>query len=773
MKIKFLLGLLIVSCSAFGQFITEWNTTGSNAITVPTTGSGYNYTATIALASTPNTIITTLNNVSGNAVFSNLQPNTDYQVKITGNFPRIYINNGSERFKLKKITQWGNIAWTSFNKAFFFCTNLDITATDLPNLANVTDMSQMFLYCSSLNGPANIGSWNVSNVTNMNAMFNGATVFNQNIGTWDTGNVTIMTNMLTNMTSFNQDIGNWDTSSVTDMYGMFLGSAAFNQSLDSWDTSSVTNMAYMFQNATAFNGDIGSWDTSSVTDMRSMFQGAGSFNKNIGSWNTGNVTNMTAIFRDAVSFNQPIGNWDLSSTTSISGMFMNADTFDQPIGDWDVSNVETASGLFENADSFNQDISDWDVSSVWNMLYMFHNASSFNQDISGWDVSAGTQMEGMFRDATAFNQNLADWADNLNPNAVMNSFFGGILDNCGMSVANYDATLIGFSENGPNGIVMGALGMYYCNDGISARANLVLPLAGGGKGWTITGDTNLAASTPILAPNGSNIILMATECNYNWANPSNRARKMLVVNENGNTFAPQSVVINNNTIGALPSGVTSANNYYQKSAGANSIRVSNRMVSITDASEYTENDGLTVRIYYSATEYTNILLTPPPVGDIIDAGWFLSQNNSAAGVVGSMSTGTYMLPNAERIIPVNSGSENGYAFVEFKITKPGTIGLYAKTTEGPLSEILGVDHFQKEGQLLLYPNPVKDVLNVAFAEGQNVQVERISITNMLGQAVFTHTGDIQTIDVSSLAKGLYHITITTDKGNRAAKFIRE
>jgi len=769
MKIKFLIGFLILSCSAFGQFITEWNTAASTTITVPTTGGGYNYTATIARLSNPGAIITTLNNVTGNAVFSNLEFNTDYQVKITGNFPRIYINYGSERFKLKKITQWGNGAWSNLNKAFYGCSNLNITATDIPNFSGVTNMAGMFQYCASLNGPANIGSWNTSNVTDMSNLFNGTTVFNQNISGWDTGSVTDMVNMFASASAFNQPIGNWDVSSVTNMNYMFGSATSFNRDLTNWNTASVTNMFGMFQGATAFNGDLSGWDTSSVTEMQSMFQGASSFNRNIGSWDTGAVTSMNGIFRDAVAFNQPIGNWDLSAVTSISGMFMNAEAFNQPIGEWDVSNAETSGGMFQDAASFNQDISAWDVSSLWNMLFMFNNATSFNQDISGWDISSGIQMEAIFKGATSFNQNMAGWADNLNPDAELNSFFGGIFDNCGMSVANYDATLMGFSENGPNGIVMGALGMYYCNEGAAARANLVLPVASGGKGWTITGDTNLSVSTPILAPAGSAITLIPTECNYNWANPANRARKMLTFTENGNTFAPSSVVINNNTIGALPMGVTSANNYYQKSSGANTIRVSNRMVSVTDTATYTENGGMMVRVYYSAMEYTNILLTPPPVGEIIDAGWFLSQNSTAAGVVGSMSANTYMLPGAEKIIPINSGTENGYAFVEFRITKPGTIGLYAKTTEGELSEVLGVDGFQHE-TVRVYPNPATTLLNVDIPEGLIVQ--KVIMTNLLGQTVYTGT-QTTVIDVSSLSKGVYLLNILTNNGTLSSKFIRE
>jgi surface protein len=50
----------------------------------------------------------------------------------------------------------------------------------------------MFMGCSSLNGPSNIGSWNTSNITSMSSMFSAASEFNQNIGGWNTSNVTNM-----------------------------------------------------------------------------------------------------------------------------------------------------------------------------------------------------------------------------------------------------------------------------------------------------------------------------------------------------------------------------------------------------------------------------------------------------------------------------------------------------------------------------------------------------------------------------------------------------
>ena len=65
----------------------------------------------------------------------------------------------------------------------------------------------------------------------------------------------------------------WDVSLVTDMQALFAFKADFNGNLSRWDVGSVRNMRDMFYMAPKFvGGDLSSWNTSKVTTMRAMFK---------------------------------------------------------------------------------------------------------------------------------------------------------------------------------------------------------------------------------------------------------------------------------------------------------------------------------------------------------------------------------------------------------------------------------------------------------------------------------------------------------------------
>lgn len=242
------------TCPAY--FNTKWNlaTSGSGTTQI---SFGVGTTGTVRYSweeITPGTATGTGAFSGSTATITGLPVGSTIRLSIAPtNFNRININNGTDRNRLVDVEQWGSVAWASMATAFYGCANLNITATAVPNLSAVTSMASMFRFCSSLNSPANIGSWNTSAVTSMGGMFQSASSFNQNISTWNTAIVSNMANMFFGATAFNQNLGSWNTSLVTSMAGMFFGATAFNQNIGSWNTSGVTDMSAMFSGATAFN----------------------------------------------------------------------------------------------------------------------------------------------------------------------------------------------------------------------------------------------------------------------------------------------------------------------------------------------------------------------------------------------------------------------------------------------------------------------------------------------------------------------------------------
>ena len=123
-----------------------------------------------------------------------------------------------------------------------------------------------------------------SGMTDMSSLFNrwqssNRYLFYGDISSWDTAQVTNMRAMFFGATSFNQDISGWDTAQVTDMYAMFMYASAFNQDISGWDTAQVTDMGYMFNGAKAFNQDISNWKTVAVIKCQDFCVDAGSLKR--------------------------------------------------------------------------------------------------------------------------------------------------------------------------------------------------------------------------------------------------------------------------------------------------------------------------------------------------------------------------------------------------------------------------------------------------------------------------------------------------------------
>jgi surface protein len=627
------------------------------------------------------------------------------------------------------IEQWGTIKWSSMENAFANCSNMIMSATDIPDLSlvssmsgmftnallfnqpigtwntsNVVNMSGMFYLASSFNQP--IGSWNTSNVTNMASMFGGATSFNQPIGSWNTSNVTDMSEMFFQATSFNQPIGSWNTSNVTDMYEMFFQATSFNQPIGSWNTSNVTVMSSMFLGATSFNQPIGSWNTSNVNSMLTMFAYATSFNQPLGTWNTSNVTNMNGMFWYATSFNQPIDSWNTGNVLYMIGMFDSATSFNQPIGSWNTSNVINMIDMFESATSFNQPIGSWNTSNVTEMTSMFKSATSFNQPLGTWNTSNVTWMQSMFESATSFNQPIGSW--NISKVNNMGSMFESAtsfnqplgtwnlnssinigLAFCGMDCNNYSNTLISWNNYPfiPLNISLDANGLQYNSSSLTARSNLI-----SNKYWNIQGDVliqGVCCSTNYLT-------IFDTSCtNYTWL---------------GNTY----------TISGAYKDT------FVNSIGCDSIVTLNLFI---------KNANINFAI-------------------VLSGGTFLAQANNA--IYQWVSCPNYTViqgANAQTFTPLINGT---YAVI---LTENGcTDTSVCKTINS-----VAINEIQNSLNLKIYPNPTSNYLII---ENPNSSTLQYSVHNPLGQII--KDGQLlQTenkLNLSDVTAGIYLLKIRNQEG---------
>ena len=123
--------------------ITTWNMT-SGSFTLLTQSGTYN--ATIDWGDGTSSIHTT---GSPTHTYSSAG---QYQIKITGQYNGLMINNdASQKDKLIAVNAWGNVGFTSFERAFYNCSNLvSLPSGSITGAEGVESFSRCFQVCTSL-----------------------------------------------------------------------------------------------------------------------------------------------------------------------------------------------------------------------------------------------------------------------------------------------------------------------------------------------------------------------------------------------------------------------------------------------------------------------------------------------------------------------------------------------------------------------------------------------------------------------------------------------
>ena len=134
-----------------------------------------------------------------------------------------------------------------------------ITGMEYLNTSQVTKMSYMFYFCTSLTS-LDLSNFNTANVTDMSRMFYQCRMTSLDLSNFNTANVTSMDYMFNyclNLISL--DVSGFNTAKVTDMEGMFNRCSSLTTIYggDGWITSAVENSRMMFYYCTSLVGGQG------------------------------------------------------------------------------------------------------------------------------------------------------------------------------------------------------------------------------------------------------------------------------------------------------------------------------------------------------------------------------------------------------------------------------------------------------------------------------------------------------------------------------------
>ncbi|TGD59059.1 DUF7619 domain-containing protein [Flavobacterium humi] len=181
------------------------------------------------------------------------------------------------------------------------------------------------------------------------------------------------------------------------------------------------------------------------------------------------------------------------------------------------------------------------------------------------------------------------------------------------------------------------------------------------------------------------------------------------------------------------------------------------------------------------------------VKDIIDTSKFdistlMPVNGSHPFVTKTTNPNTVEFIFEDINLPFTDDSNDGYVVFKIKTKSTLTLGTtFSNTatiyfdynfpittntaTTTVVSNILGTQDFEFKKFIHLYPNPVKNILNID--NKHNIIITSLSVYNNLGQLVQTVTNPSETIDVSGLKTGNYILKIISDKGTSSDTFIKE
>jgi surface protein len=583
----------------------------------------------------------------------------------------------------------------------------------------------------------------------------------QNASTTCTSGITNMNRLFEDETTFNEDISSWDVSNVTDMQMMFDnynsgGNFVFNQDLSYWDTSNVTDMSSMFRDCYVFNSDLSNWETVNVSVMWSMFEFALDFNSDISLWNVSNVTGMSSMFLGADSFNQPVGSWDVSNVTDMLSMFWGWDvnmSFDQDLSDWEFNPAVSLGGFLDlsgmstiNYDLLLESLNNQGLGGrqIGVEGLIFCNEASRNALVSnGWLFEGDSALEVIFNAP----QDLIVEPDNGLCTATNVDLGQPILQACRTATVTNNAP-----AEFPLGITEVAWNLVDGN-GVSLSdtqlIEVVLP----------SDEADICFVTAYWNNPINNRIWISSDPNLNGLNvsfhevfretPSGEYESIGVVyppddafldsNSNNNTQAYRYKLQTTDVCGQI----LTLSDYHKTILLQSSIAVDNS-------------------VNLAWNPYIGVSYDSYDIHKRVNGGnWELLASLSSANTAYNDTSADVVDNFYEYYVSISIASCNGNNPLQ---------GFTLRSNFNNVNPNLVIkDNSWLSSAITFYPNPTSGYLNISINEG--LELDGVTIYNALGQKVSQTKGTTQ-IDVSHIPSGIYYLSISTDQGTVNKTMVR-
>jgi hypothetical protein len=292
------------------------------------------YNATIEWGDGSTSTITTFNDTDLTHVYS---VGGVYQIKISGSLPWIYYQNSGDVKKLISINQWGILPFTSFDRSFSGCSNLDILATDVPDFSVIKAMGGAFSNCTSLtNFPfagadfSNVIEWNQSGLS---AFYNctSLTSIDMTGMLMNTTNSYTFTNQFQSCTNLTSVIGfnTLNFSKCTNIGDTFRSSGLTSIDMSGMDFSSCTSFIRLFFSCTNLDyGDFTDITLNSIgnINIQQVFNGLGTSNLiGLDTWNIEKVNIFNSFMNGTTitttEYDKILIAWD--SQDVVNGLYVN------------------------------------------------------------------------------------------------------------------------------------------------------------------------------------------------------------------------------------------------------------------------------------------------------------------------------------------------------------------------------------------------------------------------------------------------------------------